>query len=489
MDDGAGRANYRRRILWHMLPVAAALIWGSLCMTDQLWYDEAYSAGLVMKPWREMIYITAADDHSPFYYACLKLFYCLCGGGTRFRTLKWFSLLFMLGYMLLGKYYVAKLFDQRISVWFMLFSLAAPIMTVQAGNVRMYAQALFFMTLTGLLAYDIYREESRGKWMLFTFSSVCAVYCHTFAMLLAVWLYLIFLAALFRSGQYRKLKKCVLSGAVVSAVFSPWLFVTFLQMRRRMKYDLGSVEELADWRALADYCREWFSAAETPIEPVVWLGLALFAILSALAVLWMRRERCFAPALGAAAFGLTALTGFLISAFVDNCFMGRYVFPGFGAVMLLYAVGFTQIKPLWAKGAVLAAAALCFVMQFQSELSLEYDKGLEAYETFWREQVGAQDAVMGRGAEGHTIFLSVYHPEADYYLEGYVPRELAFPNLRDCYDVPRLCGELAENGGTLWYIAFADSGLTDVAKLPVKEAARFHYMYYDFVIYRVQFTQ
>lgn len=49
----------------------------------------------------------------------------------------------MTGYMLLGKYYVAKLFDRKISVYFMTFSLLMPIFSVQAGNVRMYAMALF----------------------------------------------------------------------------------------------------------------------------------------------------------------------------------------------------------------------------------------------------------------------------------------------------------------------------------------------------------
>lgn len=130
-------------LLWHGLPVAALVIWGAFCITNNLWYDEAYSASMVSLPWKRLIYITATDDHSPFYYVLLKLFYHLCGGGTHFWALKLMSVFFMLGYMLLGKYYVAKLFDRKISVYFMTFSLLMPIFSVQAGNVRMYAVALF----------------------------------------------------------------------------------------------------------------------------------------------------------------------------------------------------------------------------------------------------------------------------------------------------------------------------------------------------------
>lgn len=95
-------------ILWHGLPLAALVIWGAFCITNSLWYDEAYSASMVSLPWKRLIYITATDDHSPFYYVLLKLFYHLCGGGNHFWALKLMSVLFMLGYMLLGKYYVEK---------------------------------------------------------------------------------------------------------------------------------------------------------------------------------------------------------------------------------------------------------------------------------------------------------------------------------------------------------------------------------------------
>lgn len=466
--------------LWHALPIVALLLWGAFCITDQLWYDEAFSAGLVMQPWRKLLYITAVDDHSPFYYALLKLFYHLCGGGTHFKILKLFSLLFMIGYMLLGKYYVSRLFNREISVWFMLFSLCMPIMSVQAGNVRMYSMALFFMTLTGLLAYDIYREESRRKWTLFVLSSICIVYCHTFAMIQAVWLYLIFMAALIHSRQFGKLKRFFVSGAVVSLIFSPWLVVTFKQMQLRMKYDTGSAEELAGIRALADYCREWFSAVETPIGLVMYLGMGLAAVLAVSAVLWMRREKSYAPALGAAAFVLTSLTGFLVSVFVNNCFLGRYAFPGFGFIMLVYAVGMCRMRKSWVRGCILAVAFVCLALQYQSELALEYDGGLEAYESFFAEQVGEEDVFIG--PYGHTVFLSVYHPERVYYLGGYVPVDLSFPNLEPCYDI----GQLVRERETVWYITFAGDSPDGVEEgLSFEEAAAFHYMYYDFVIYRM----
>ncbi len=465
---------------WHALPILAIFIWGLLCVTNQLWYDEAFSAGLVMKPWKELIYITAVDDHSPFYYVVLKLFYHLTGGGTHFWTLKAFSLLFMIGYMFLGKYYVSKLFGRRVSVWFMAFSLLAPIMCVQAGNVRMYSMALFFLTLTGLLAYDLYCEESRKKWILFVLSTICVVYCHSFAVIQAVWVYLLFMAALIKSRQFGKLKKFFVSGVVVSVVFSPWLLVTLKQIQLRMLYDTGSATELAGPGAVWDYCREWFSAIETPIDMVVVAGILLAVVLGIPAFSQMKKECNYAPLLGVMAFGLTSVTGFVISVFINNCFLGRYAFPGFGFIMLFYAVGMSRISHWGFKGGIVAVALGCFGVQYVSELSLEYDGGLQRYEAFYEEQVREEHVFIA--PHGHAIFPSIYHPEGNYYLYGYVPVDLSFPNLKECYDL----GQLVRDADKVWYICFKEDSPADVEEgLSFREAYSFSYMYYDFIIYEM----
>ena len=139
------------------------------------------------------------------------------------------------------------------------------------------------------------------------------------------------------------MKGYFISGFTVAIVFSPWLAVTCRQFILRMRYDDGSVSELATLNSVMDYCKEWFSAVETPIGIVVLLGLAICLILSYGAVDWVRQHHNAAPAITASAFALTGIVGGVISATVNNCFMGRYAFPGMCFVMLWYAVGFSQI--------------------------------------------------------------------------------------------------------------------------------------------------
>lgn len=474
------RSMQRTELWWHMLPIAGILLWGALCLSNNLWYDEAYSASMVSQTWGRLLYITATDDHSPFYYVLLKLVYHLFGGGTNFFGLKLLSLAFMTGYLFLGKYYVKKLFGLRISVYFMLFSLLSPLMCVQAGNVRMYAAALFFLTLTGLSAYDIYLDATRRKWIIFCVASICTVYCHTFAMIQTFFFYVLFLGALIVTGQKEKIKPFFVCGITVAVVFSPWLLVTCRQMFLRMKYDIDASRQLATVDALMDYCKEWFSAVETPIGVVVIVGMALCAVLGYFAVEQTRKNHSYAPAVGMGALGLTILFGGLVSAYINNCFMGRYVFPGFGFLMLFYAVGFAGIRSKQLRVAVLSGAIFCFVLQYRSELSLEYDKGLAVYEEFVEEQVTSEDVMIGPFT--HTIFLNVYHPDLQYYLYGYKLYSLPFSNTEAFTD----WNQLADVKGNIWYITFeGDKPEQMEAYYTYEEALRFHYMYYDFVIFRL----
>lgn len=474
-------------LLWHGLPVAALLLWGAFCITNSLWYDEAYSASMVSLPWKRLIYITATDDHSPFYYVLLKSFYHLCGGGTHFWALKLMSVLFMLGYMLLGKYYVAKLFDRKISVYFMLFSLLMPIFSVQAGNVRMYAVALFFLTLTGLSAYDIFREPARKKWIVFCITSIGTVYCHTFALIQTFLFYLLFFAVILICHKKELIKGYFISGFTVALVFSPWLAVTIRQFVLRMRYDDGSTAELATLYSVMDYCKEWFSAVETPIGIVVLLGMALCLVLSYGAVDWVRQNHNIAPAIAFGTFALTGIVGGVISATVNNCFMGRYAFPGMGFVMLWYAVGFAQItentkgksRKIWAAG-LLGTAGICFLLQYTSEIRLEYDDGLETYENFVEEYMTENDAIIGPYT--HTIFLNVYHPELHYYTIAYKLYSLPFVNTEALSSYSQL-----DTYDNLWYICFQGGYPNEMEdEYSYEQVLEFHYMYYDFAIFRLE---
>ncbi|MBD5528327.1 MAG: hypothetical protein HDR02_07965 [Lachnospiraceae bacterium] len=468
-------------IIWVLFPYLSLAVWGALCVTNNLWYDEAYTAALISHPLRELVQITSQDVHAPFYYILLKGFYTLCGGQAHYWSLKLFSLLMMFAYMLMGKYGVKKLYDEQTSVYFMLFSVLMPSMCVQAGNARMYAMGLFFFTATGLLACDILRQSTGKKWILFCLCSIGSVYSHTFSMIETLILYLILLGALLYRKKYALLKWYLGSGIVVAACYMAWLLVVYRQMQSRIA-SAGANEELfvPNMYTLMDYCKEWFSAMDTPIMSVIYLGIALTLFLGYHAVDRMRDSKCYIPGWGMGILGLTALTGGLLSYYVTPCFLGRYIFPGFGALALWYAVGMRQIVSPKVKAVVLAVFLLCFVPQYRSELELEYDRGLQEYEAFYESNVGPADMIMA--TDIHPLLLSVYHPQRQYMAYGYLPPFSPFQNTT----VFTQWEQLEDVTGDIWLYGFADRDMPDFSPYyNLEPAFQFHYMYYDFAIYRL----
>ena len=109
-----------------------------------------------------------------------------------------------------------------------------------------------------------------------------------------------------------------------------------------------------------------------------------------------------------------------------------------------------------------------------------YDGGLEIYENFAETQMTDNDAVIGPYT--HTIFLNVYHPELHYYIIGYKLYSLPFVNTDALTDYSQL--DSYEN---LWYICFQGGTPNELEdEYDYEEALEFHYMYYDFVIYRLE---
>lgn len=463
------------------MPILGLILWGMLTCSRNLWYDELYSAALISNGWWDMLRITAVDAHSPFYYVGLRIFSGLFGNSI--VSMKIFSLCFMVGYLLIGKYWVNRLFDKQVSVWFMFTSITMPIMSVQAGNVRMYALALFCMTVTGLMAYELYLEAKPWKWVVFCLAGTGSVYCHTFAMLQTLCIFIIFFVALLVSKQYRKVKSFLLSGIVLSILYSPWLWVTYRQMQIRLEENGGAAADASrpTMYTFIDYCAEWFSALETPIPVVIFGGMALAVVLGYLAMDYMRGHKNYVAGLGVLAIGVTALVGVLLSVYVNPCFLGRYVFPGFGAVALLYAVGMSQVKNGKLRTTLVVCMILLFAMQYQSELALEYDDGLQTYEEFVEENIAPEDAVIA--SQMHSSMLSVYHPERNFYINGWKLNKNPFSNTQSFTE----WSQLQDVSGDIWYIGFAgETPAGYEAYCTYEKTLEFHYMYYDFVIWRLE---
>lgn len=100
-------------IAWKIMSIFLFLVANVMCLKmashEVFWYDEAYTVGMVIRDFKDIVSITANDVHSPFYYFVLKAFYMTAGMKSLIST-KIFSWIFFSAYLIFGGGYMPKAF-------------------------------------------------------------------------------------------------------------------------------------------------------------------------------------------------------------------------------------------------------------------------------------------------------------------------------------------------------------------------------------------
>ena len=437
-------------------------------------YDESYSIGMISNSFERIITITSQDVHSPFYYFALKIF-CMLPGMNGLVGAKWFSWLFMLLYLIFGGRVIGKRYGRKVEFYWLLLSSFIPSMVIQSTTVRMYTMGLFFVTVASYMAYSVYEQETRKKWIAFTIFSIVAVYIHTFCMLEMVAVYAVFIISVVLKKRYKMLKKVFLSGIVVSISFLPWLFVLWKQFSRWVGWESGwhSAFEEVTLNSAITYLSEWFSSLENPQPLAVVFGVALFIYVSYFVRKYTEESKDYLPCMGMLLLGIILVIAVLVSVYLVPCFMGSYVLPLFGGVWLFGALGISQCGRYW-KQLLITVFILYFgFISFQNELKLEDANGLEAYMNCVENEMDlSKDVIMSD--RYFTMMLSIYYPEANYMVYGYAPAGLPYPNTETFKEWEQL-----EGVDTVWLISFADNpGANLNAEFEAVQSFNFDYSYY-----------
>ncbi|MBQ7926922.1 MAG: glycosyltransferase family 39 protein [Lachnospiraceae bacterium] len=439
-------------------------------------YDEAYTVGMIERTFGEIIDITSHDVHTPFYYFILKLFHMTLGMEQLISS-KIFSWIFMVGYLLLGAYICRRHYDRRVEFFWMLFSCFMPAMMIQATNARMYTFALFEITLAAYLAYLLFQEESRWKWILFTISSILSVYTHTFTMITMVVIYALFIVTGFVRKRYKKVVHAFASGIIVSCFYLPWLLILWRQFSRWAGWESGwgnTIEELS-LRSLYSYLAEWFSSLENP-QPLVILSSILILLVAAFYMIkYVRQTKDWLPCLGVVVAAIVFVLAMLVSLLIVPCFLGRYVFPLFGGLWLFAAVGITRMSRKWVPMLVAAMVVVMGGFAFVEEMRLEDSEGVDIYRECMQEYE-EDDIIMADSY--YLMMMSLYDKNAEYMIYGFKSEVLPFGNCEAFTSWEQL-----EDVGTVWYLSLKDFRIGNIDEYYECEYRKeFSYSYYDIVL-------
>lgn len=367
-----------------------------LCFSNDIWYDELFTVGMVEHSYGELVRFTAADVHPPLYYCIVKLFVDLCklinpGIGTVIPA----KIVSVLPYFILLIYAVTlmrKRFGLFVGGLFLFCVTSMPQLPAYTVEVRMYGWALLFVTAAFLHGSELVRnyvnrktaseetgpgvreparaetetgqlqkQKRRLHGAALTFYGLAAAYTQYFACVAVVMVYLWVLLTFWRQDR-RRIREWILWVAVSVIGYVPWLFALAGQ--------LGAVRENywilpLTWRSLGGCVKFLMKPAFTNDRVNTVLALILSA---AYLVLWCRwasklyhcrREKCkskensgeickaedegSAERFFLATAGIWVLAGlvafgFAASFLIRPVFVYRYMIPALGCFWLGFAL-------------------------------------------------------------------------------------------------------------------------------------------------------
>lgn len=457
--------------------IAANVLFFILAIHENFWYDEAYTVGMIFRDFKDILEITSNDVHTPFYYFVLKLFYHTIGC-EQLISIKIFSWMFLFAYFVFGGWICRKYYSRKVEFFWLIFSGFMPVMVIQSTTARMYTFGLFWVTVASYLAYSLYREEKRSKWIIFVLTTVISIYIHTFSMLEMVVVYILFMIAVIRKKRYKTLRNIFISGIIVSCSYIPWLLVLWRQFSRWAGWESGWSNTIAPFglSSVNYYLAEWFSSLESPQPIVIWLGIAIFLYAGFYAVKYIHETKDYLPCLSLIVAGIVLVMAIMVSVLIVPCFLGRYLFPVFGGIWLFLAIGVNRIKHSWQQWILVIAVILCGIGAFKEEWKLEDETGLNSYREFIDNEWSEQDVIM---ADTYILMMmSIYHPEAEYMVYGHEPSCLPFDN---CKAFKRW--EQLEDVETVWYLSVNNfrAGNLDEKYVSV-EKRQFEFSYYTIIL-------
>lgn len=484
---------------WLYLGLALAIVTNLVIALRPVFsYDESYTIAMVRNSFLDIVRITANDVHAPLYYFLVKITTLLMGGSIYAGRV--LSLLCVALFVLLGWKECKK---TEAKAWLLLFAFTQPLFVTQATESRMYTVALLFFTCSNLLGYRLLEIALKEKdiqiadgkkntliiWSGLTVTAILAIYMHTYTMLMMVLVYIGWLCTAIIRKQKTVFVQILSSGLVVGISYLPWLMVLKRQFAIKTEYLSDMTLEEANIDAIDVVCKglnEWFADFFNP-NPLIWIlgvvvSLALGYVLVDYALKTKEYRWIYTYIIIVLVLGVTLC---LVKRNPGSqIYLGRYVFPAFGMILLGQANALADCKErcgeqqtrksiLTFKIGVALVCLCCGAWTYSKEYKLEDATGLKQYEAFLDENYQEGDVILANTR--YQMAMSIYHPEYRYMVYGILDPYSPYQNTVAFREWPQL-----DSVKRVWAIHADDINTIDLSMNYDREhVLDFHYGYYD----------
>ncbi len=478
------------------IPQLAIILVGALiliggCFQNSIWFDEAYTVGLMRHSFFDSIKWATHDVHPHLYYILLKFFTMVFG--TSMYAMRIFSVLGALLFASLGLTHIRCDFGKKVGFWFSFCALFSASTLVYAWQIRMYTWAAYFVTLAAIYAYRMFNmPESKRCRIMFLVFSVMSAYTHHFGLFTVAVINVILLVCTFK--EKRPLKTWLLNAAIQIGCYIPGALVFLYQI------SLGGaswitigwpdlVFDLVSYHLLGDIAYEFFKYNSGPYLIVGALCLLLYVTGGILLYRYAKSEHIGENKKKALKAGLCVYFGTILFALTVSLFRViyyiRYTVVICGLLFFSIAVLIAGFKKNITK--IVAAAVILSVFGVQAvyNYKLMYDPSANAVHETLDESIKEGDVFFLEDPNDYVIAIQ-YPDNVSYFYNmwqwGVQNAYRAFGE--NAYVVDTVdCPEIENLGERVWVIGrrecynhLVNNGYTETAEYEIY--LRYHKYYF-----------
>ena len=224
----------------HIAIIVIGIIFVSLgAFHSNIWFDEAYTVGMVERTFTEIWTIGGKDVHPVLYYWILKVVSLIATAwgvtstAAKVVVYRIFSIIPMALLGILGYTHIRKDFGEKMGMIFSFLVFFLPESAIFATEIRMYSCAILSVTILGIYAYRLKNIENsnRKNWLIFFTASIASIYLHYYGLMAAGLINLVLLIYLIKNKRGKDIIAICVFGVIQLISYIPWLMYLAGQLK------------------------------------------------------------------------------------------------------------------------------------------------------------------------------------------------------------------------------------------------------------------
>ena len=210
---------------------------------SNIWFDEAYSVGMVERTLSEIWNIGGHDVHPVLYYWMLRIVsligtaWGITGAAGKIIIYRIFSVIPMIILGTLGYTHIRKDFGEKVGMIFSFLVFFLPESAIYANEIRMYSWAILSVTSLAIYAYRLRLAENsnRKNWLIFFIASISSIFLHYYGLMAAGLINVFLLIYLIKNKRGKDIISICTFGLIQLIAYIPWLMCLARQLSQVSK--------------------------------------------------------------------------------------------------------------------------------------------------------------------------------------------------------------------------------------------------------------